>query len=125
VALVAGLVLIMVTAWALERFMSPRAAFMHVGALLGTIMVGNVWHTIIPAQKQMVRAAREGGTPDPRLGDRAKSRSRHNTYLIMPVLLIMISNHFPVTTYGSQYNWAVLGVLTVLGWGAAHVIRNH
>lgn len=125
VALIAGLALIMAAAWGLEQLMSPRAAFMHVGAVLGTMMTANVWQRIIPAQKQMVRAAREGGIPDQRLADRAKNRSRHNTYLIMPVLLIMISNHFPVTLYGHDYNWAILGGLTVLGWGAAHVIRNH
>ena len=124
-ALGAGLLLIMATAWGLSRVMSARAAYMHVGALLGTLMVANVWERIIPAQKQMVRAATEGGVPDQVLADRAKNRSRHNTYLIMPVLLIMISSHFPVTTYGSQYNWLVLGFLTVVGWAAAHVVRNH
>ncbi|HEU4522573.1 MAG TPA: urate hydroxylase PuuD [Thermoanaerobaculia bacterium] len=125
VALAAGLILIMVTAWALGRVMASRAAFMHVGALLGTLMAANVWDRIIPAQKQMVRAAKEGGVPDQRLADTAKNRSKHNTYLIMPVVLIMISNHFPISTYGNEYGWAILGGLTVVGWGAAHVIRNH
>jgi uncharacterized membrane protein len=124
-ALGAGLILIMASAWGLSQWMAPRAAFMHVGAMLGTLMAANVWERIIPAQKQMVRVATEGGTPDPRLGERAKNRSRHNTYLIMPVLLIMISSHFPVTTYGNEHGWAILGGLTVLGWGAAHLIRNH
>lgn len=124
-ALGAGLILIMATAWGLSQWMSARAAFMHVGAMLGTLMAANVWERIIPAQKQMVRMATEGGVPDPKLGERAKNRSKHNTYLIMPVVLIMISNHFPVTTYGNEYGWAILGGLTVLGWGAAHIIRNH
>jgi uncharacterized membrane protein len=125
VAMVTGLALIMGLTWALSRVMSPRAAYMHVGAAMGTIMMSNVWERIIPAQREMVRVAREGGVPDQKLADRAKNRSKHNTYLIMPVLLVMISNHFPVATYGHQYNWAVLGVLTLVGWGAAHVVRKH
>jgi uncharacterized membrane protein len=124
VALVAGFVLIVAATYGLSRLMSARAAYMHVGAALGTIMAANVWQRIIPAQRQMVRVAREGGVPDQRLADRAKTRSRHNTYLIMPVLLVMISNHFPIATYGNQYNWAVLGILTLVGWGAAHVVRS-
>jgi uncharacterized membrane protein len=124
-AMIVGLGLIMFAAWGLGQLMSSRAAIMHVGALLGTMMAANVWEKIIPAQKQMVRAAREGGVPDQRLADEAKNRSKHNTYLIMPVVLIMISNHFPVATYGNQYGWAVLGGLTVVGWAAAHVIRKH
>jgi uncharacterized membrane protein len=125
VAMVGGFVLIVGLEYFLARLMAPRAAMMHVGALLGTLMAANVWERIIPAQKEMVRVAREGGTPDQKLADRAKTRSKHNTYLIMPVLLIMISNHFPVATYGNQYHWAVLGVLTLVGWGAAHIVRNH
>jgi uncharacterized membrane protein len=121
VAMVAGLVLIVASTWFLSRIMAPRAAFMHVGAALGTMMAANVWQRIIPAQKQMV----SGGNPDPALAERAKKRSKHNTYLIMPVLLVMISNHFPIATYGSQYNWIVLGVLTIVGWGAAHIVRRH
>ena len=115
---------IVALAWWLPRVMSTRAAWMHIGALLGTCMAANVWERIIPAQKKMVRAAREGGVPDQVLADRAKFRSKHNTYMVIPVVLIMISNHFPVTTYGSQYAWIVLAVLTLVGWGAAHVIRK-
>ncbi len=125
VAMTAGFVLIVASTWGLSQIMSARAAFFHVGAALGTMMAANVWERIIPAQAQMVKAAREGGTPDQKLANTAKTRSKHNTYLIMPVLLVMISNHFPTTTYGSQYNWALLGVLTLVGWGAAHLVRNH
>jgi uncharacterized membrane protein len=124
VAMVAGWLLIMATTYGLTRLMSARAAYMHVGAALGTLMAANVWMRIIPAQREMVRAAKEGGQPDQRLADRAKNRSKHNTFLIMPVLLIMIGNHFPVATYGSQYNWLVLGVLTIVGWLAAHIVRR-
>ena len=111
-------------AWWLPQVMSTRAAYMHVGALLGTCMAANVWERIIPAQKKMVRAVQEGREPDPVLADRAKFRSKHNTYMVIPVVLIMISSHFPVTTYGNRYNWVVLAVLTLVGWVAAHIIRR-
>ncbi len=123
-AMGAGWLLIMATTYGLDRIMAPRAAYMHVGAALGTLMAANVWMRIIPAQREMVRSAREGGQPDQRLAARAKNRSKHNTFLIMPVLLIMISNHFPVALYGSRYNWLVLGVLTLIGWLAAHIVRS-
>jgi uncharacterized membrane protein len=116
--------LMVALAWWLPQVMSSRAAFMHVGALLGTCMAANVWERIIPAQRKMVRAVQEGREPDPVLADRAKFRSKHNTYMVIPVVLIMISNHFPVTTYGHRYNWIVLAVLTLVGWGVAHVIRK-
>jgi len=116
--------LLVTLAWWLPHVMSPRAAFFHVGALMGTIMAANVWERIIPAQKKMVAAVREGREPDPVLADRAKFRSKHNTYLVMPVVMIMISNHYPVTTYGHQYNWAVLAVLVIVGWVVAHIIRK-
>ena len=59
------------------------------------------------------------------LAERAKHRSKQNTFMVMPVVFIMISNHFPVATYGNQYNWIVLSVLVLVGWGAAALIRNH
>lgn len=124
-AIVVSYALLVALAWALPQAMSARAAYMHVGALLGTIMAANVWERILPAQRKMVRAVEEGREPDPVLAERAKFRSKHNTYIVIPVVLIMISNHFPVTTYGHQYNWIVLAVLTLIGWGVAHVIRKH
>lgn len=125
VLIVVSYVLIVALSWWLNRVMSPRAAYMHVGVVLGTCMAFNVWMRIIPAQKKMVRAVNEGREPDQTLADRAKFRSKHNTYMVIPVVLIMLSNHFPITTYGNRYNWAVLAVLTLVGWGAAHVIRKH
>ena len=115
---------IVALAWWLPHVMSSRAAYLHVGALLGTCMAANVWERIIPAQKRMVRAIAEGKPADPVLAERAKFRSKHNTYMVVPVVLIMISNHFPVTTYGHQYNWLVLAGLTLVGWGVAHIIRK-
>ncbi|HSP36013.1 MAG TPA: urate hydroxylase PuuD [Thermoanaerobaculia bacterium] len=125
VAMIGGWVLIMAATYGLDRVMSPRAAFMHVGAAMGWMMAANVWARILPAQRQMVRMATEGGEPDQRLAAQAKNRSKHNTFLIMPVLLVMISNHFPIATYGSPYNWLILGGLTIVGWIAAHIVRTH
>lgn len=111
-------------AWWLPHVMSTRAAYMHVGALMGTIMAANVWERIIPAQKKMVAAVREGREPDQRLADRAKFRSKHNTYIVWPVVFLMISNHY-YGTYGSDHAWIILAVLVLVGWGTAHVIRKH
>jgi uncharacterized membrane protein len=123
-AIVISFGLLVALAWWLPHVMSNRAAFLHVGAVLGTIMVNNVWNRIIPAQKIMVAAAREGREPDPVLAERAKFRSKHNTYLVIPVVMMMISNHFPVALYGNAQNWVVLSVLTLVGWGVAHIIRK-
>ena len=117
--------LIVLLAWWLPQVMSNRAAFLHVGVVLGTNMAANVWMRILPAQRKMVTAVREGRDPDPVLADRAKFRSKHNTYMVVPVVLMMISNHFPTTTYGHQQNWLVLSVLTLVGWVVAHFIRKH
>ena len=109
-------------AWWLPHVMSARAAYLHVGAILGTLMAANVWMRILPSQRKMVTAVKEGREPDQRLADRAKFRSRHNTYLVIPVVFIMISNHYPVATRG--YDWVVLAVLTLVGWGVAHFISK-
>ena len=124
VAIAISFALIVAVSWWLPRVMSPRAAFLHVGAVLGTLMAANVWMRIIPAQRKMVADAREGREPDQRLADRAKFRSKHNTYMVIPVVLMMISNHYPIATYGNQHNWIVLSVLTLVGWLVAHVIRK-
>jgi uncharacterized membrane protein len=86
---------------------SGRGAYLHVGAIIGTIMVGNVFRIIMPAQRALVAAIAENRTPDPALPAKGLLRSRHNNYFTLPVLFIMISNHFP-STYGSQYNWLIL-----------------
>jgi uncharacterized membrane protein len=122
---VLSLLLIVGLTYALTRVISSRAAYMHVGALLGTLMTANVWMRILPAQRQMIAAARDGGIPDQRLADRAKTRSKHNTFMVMPVVFIMLSSHFPVSTYGHKYNWLILGFLTIAGWIAAKIVREH
>ncbi len=107
-------VLVVAAAWGYGQVFSPRAAYVHVGALMGTIMVWNVFFQIIPGQKQMVAEIRAGKTPDPRPGIVGKQRSVHNTYFTLPVLFIMISNHYPMT-YGSKHAWAVLAVIMLAG----------
>jgi len=97
---------------------------MQIGATLGTFMALNVWVRILPAQRQLIAAVKAGGEPDMRLADRAKQRSKQNTFIIWPVVLIMISNPFPVATYGNRYNWLILAALVLVGWGAAKAIRT-
>lgn len=91
---------------------SGRAAYIHFGAMLGTIMAANVFFVIIPAQKAMVKAAKEGSPLNPELGKNAGRRSLHNNYFTLPVLFVMISNHFP-STYGNSHSWLVLAALTL------------
>ena len=97
-------------AYVLTSVLSSRGAYIHVGAFLGTLMAGNVFKAIIPAQKALVAAVKEGKMPDPALGKHAGLRSLHNNYMTLPVVFIMISNHFP-STFGNQYNWAILAGL--------------
>jgi uncharacterized membrane protein len=101
-------------AWALTHLLSGRAAYIHVGAMIGTIMVANVAMVIIPGQRKMVDTMRAGGKPDPIYGIRGKQRSVHNNYFTLPVLFIMISNHFAMT-YRHPHAWAVLGMVMAAG----------
>ncbi len=110
--------------YGLCHVVSGRAAYLHVGAMFGTIMFLNVWMRILPAQRKMIRALQEGRAPDSSLATRAKMRSKHNTFLAVPVVFIMLSNHFPTATYGNSYNWEILIGLIVAGWIAAKIIRN-
>lgn len=100
--------------WALYHVFSGRAAFIHVGAIIGTIMVANVFFVIIPGQRRMLAQIRAGQRPDPRLGILGKMRSVHNTYLTLPVLFTMISSHYPMT-YSGTYGWLVLIALGIAG----------
>ncbi|EQD47847.1 membrane protein containing DUF989, partial [mine drainage metagenome] len=101
-------------AWGLCHLFSGRGAFMIFGASLGTIMVANVLFVIIPGQRELVRATREGRAVDPRPGLRGKQRSVHNTYFTLPVLFVMISGHFAMT-YGARNNWLVLLAMSFAG----------
>lgn len=111
-------------AWGLAQVFSGRAAYIHVGAMYGTIMTLNVWERILPAQRKMIKAAAAGAKFDPALGAQAKLRSKHNTFMAVPVVFIMLSNHFPVATYGNRYGWEILVGLVMVGWAAAMVIRR-
>lgn len=101
---------------------NSRAAYMHFGAMLGSIMVANVFFVIIPAQKAMVKAAREGKPLDEQLGKNAGMRSLHNNYFTLPVLFVMISNHFP-STFGNDYSWLVLAIITLGTAGVKHYLN--
>ena len=107
-------VLTSLVAFLLCQVFSGRGAFIHYGAMLGTIMVGNVAMVIIPGQKDLVKAKEEGRAPDPIHGIRGKQRSVHNTYFTLPVLFVMISNHYAMT-YGHKYNWLVLIGISLIG----------
>jgi len=102
------------SAWVLTHFLSGRAAYIHIGAMIGTMMVGNVLMLIIPGQRKMVNAMLAGQKPDPIHGIKAKQRSVHNNYFTLPVLFIMISNHFAMT-YRHPQGWLVLGVIMAAG----------
>ena len=117
-------VLIVALTFGLTRVFSARAAYIHVGALFGTIMAANVWMHILPSQKRMIAALNEGRKPDERLAAQAKLRSKQNTFMAVPVVFIMISHHYPGVTYGDRYNWIILSVLILLGWIAAKFIRR-
>ena len=100
--------------WALFHVFGGRAAYIHVGSIIGTIMVANVFFVIIPGQRRMLAQIRAGRAPDPRPGQRGKTRSVHNTYLTLPVLFIMISNHYPMT-YAGANGWIVLACISAAG----------
>jgi uncharacterized membrane protein len=103
-----------VAAWALCQLYSGRGAYILYGAMIGTIMVANVFFVIIPGQREMVRAKAEGRSLDAVYGLRGKQRSVHNTYFTLPVLFVMISNHYALT-YGAKWNWLVLIAMSVAG----------
>ncbi|UTW07662.1 urate hydroxylase PuuD [Pseudomonas benzenivorans] len=116
-------VLLIAAAWGFSLIFSGRAAYIHVGAIIGTIMVGNVFFTIMPAQRALVKAIEENREPDPVLPAKGLLRSRHNNYFTLPVLFIMISNHFP-STYGSQYNWLILAGIAILAVLVRHYFNT-
>ena len=114
-----GFALLIGLAYGLSQVFSARGAYMHVGAMLGTIMVANVWMIIIPGQAKLVEATRAGTTLEPRLAFNAKQRSVHNNYMTLPVLFIMMSSHYP-STFGHAYGWVILIVLFIVGAVVRH-----
>jgi uncharacterized membrane protein len=101
---------------------SARAAYIHFGAMIGTLMVANVFFVIIPAQKFMVRCAKEGKPLDPTPGKKALERSLHNNYFTLPVLFVMISNHFP-STFSYKYPWFILIIISLGTAGVKHYLN--
>lgn len=116
---IVGFVLLVLAAYGYAKLFSGRAAYIHVGALIGAIMTANVFHIIIPNQKLTVAALIAGQAPDPVWGKEAKQRSLHNNYLTLPVLFAMISNHYPVT-YGHPYAWVILAGVFIVGGLVRH-----
>jgi len=117
--------LLVALAFGLLHLLSARAAYLHVGSLMGTIMAVNVWARILPAQRVLVAQLAAGKLPDAKLAARAKLRSKHNTFLVVPLVFLMLSNHFPTATYGNDHAGLILALLVLAGWGTAKLIREH
>ena len=107
-------ILITVMSWAYSEIFSYRGAFMQIGTVLGTIMVANVLMIIIPGQKKVVASLLAKETPNPIHGAIAKQRSLHNNYLTLPVIFIMISNHYPLI-YATKYSWIIISIILIIG----------
>ncbi len=110
---------LVVAAYFLTQMFTGRGAFIHVGAMIGTAMTANVFAVIIPNQKKVVKALLAGEKPDAKYGKIAKQRSMHNNYMTLPVLLIMISNHYPML-YSGAHNWLILAGLGLASWPFRH-----
>ena len=119
-----GFVLIVVYAFALSRVVGGRAMVIHVGSLFGTIMAANVWMRIWPAQRKIIGAIKgTSPAPDASVPATATLRSKHNTYLAVPLMFTMVANHFP-TVYGNDYAWALTAIFVLIGWGLAKFLYN-
>ena len=116
--------LVVFASWGYTRVFSARGALVHAGALIGTLMAFNVFAVIIPNQKKAVAALLAGEAPDPRLGAVARQRSVHNTYLTLPVLLLMVSGHYPMLT-GHPHAWLLVALIIVGGGCARHFLVHH
>ena len=109
-----GYVFLVALTYAFTHVFSGRGAFTQIGALIGTIMVANVFAVIIPNQKKIVAALTAGKIPDPALGNQGKQRSVHNNYLTLPVVFLMISNHYPLM-FATRYNWLIVAIVLAIG----------
>jgi uncharacterized membrane protein len=107
--------------WVMSTVFAPRAVYIHVGMLFGTIMAMNVWMRIWPAQRKIIAATKAGTAPEAALVAMAGLRSKHNTYMSVPLVLSMVSNHYP-TVYGSSYGWLILIVLVAIGFGVTKLL---
>jgi uncharacterized membrane protein len=111
---IGGYLFLVALTYAFTHVLSGRGAFNQIGAIIGTIMVANVFAVIIPNQKKIVAALLAGKSPDPRLGQTSKERSVHNNYLTLPVIALMLSNHYPLL-FATRYNWLIVAILLALG----------
>jgi uncharacterized membrane protein len=116
-------VILVVLAWAFTQVFSGRAALLHLGALTATIMTANVFFVIIPNQKVVVEDLKAGRTPDPKYGKIAKQRSTHNNYLTLPVLFLMLSNHYPLA-FATEYNWVIASLVFLMGVTIRHYFNT-
>jgi uncharacterized membrane protein len=107
-------IFIVALTWGFQQVFSGRGTLIHVGAVMATIMTANVFMIIIPGQKKIIASLTAGQTPDPALGKRAKIRSTHNNYLTLPVVFLMLSNHYPMF-YGTQLMWLIVALVLVAG----------
>ncbi|WP_310558373.1 urate hydroxylase PuuD [Flavobacterium sp.] len=117
-----GFLILLGFAWFYCHVFSARAAYIHFGAMIGSVMVANVFFVIIPGQKEMVRCAKLGIPLDPSLGKKALARSLHNNYFTLPVLFVMVSNHFP-STFGYEYPWLILAIISLGAAGVKHYLN--
>lgn len=113
---VVSYVLVLLVLFVMNLIFSKRAVYIHMGAIFGTIMAANVWMRIWPAQRKIIAATKAGAAPDAALAATAGLRSKHNTYMSVPLVFTMVSNHFP-TVYGADFGWIILAVLILVGWG--------
>jgi uncharacterized membrane protein len=111
---IGGYLFLVALTYAFTHVLSGRGAFNQIGAIIGTIMVANVFAVIIPNQKKIVAALIAGQSPNPRLGKTSKERSVHNNYLTLPVVVLMISNHYPLL-YATRFNWIIVAIVLALG----------
>lgn len=116
--------LILGASYMFTQVFSGRGALIHVGAFIGTIMAVNVFGLIIPNQKKIVASLLRGEAPDPKLGQMGKQRSVHNNYLTLPVLLLMVSNHYPMLT-GHPQAWLLVGLVLLMGGMVRHFLNRH
>jgi uncharacterized membrane protein len=120
---VVGFVFLVALAFLFSRLLSARGAFMQMGALIGTIMAANVLMVIIPGQRKVVADLIAGRAPDPIHGIRGKQRSTHNNYLTLPVIFVMISNHYPLA-YATRWSWVILALVIVMGGVIRHFYNS-
>jgi uncharacterized membrane protein len=116
-------VILVVLGWGFTQVFSGRAALLHLGAVTATIMSANVFMVIIPNQKKVVAVLKQGGTPDPRYGVIAKQRSTHNNYLTLPVIFLMLSNHYPLA-FATPYNWVIAALVFLTGVTIRHFFNT-